>query len=362
MSHLRKKITNILPESFLWRLTILHFLVIVVAMIISGWALYHTACFLAAGVGNLNEQRQEQFNQTLLNYVWLFIIISIIAGTIVYFYLTRRLLKPVRSLMHATELLKRGEYPEAITVSRKDEIGQLVEQYNELIEKLTKNEVERKKLVSDISHEFRTPLSNLNGYLLALKSGDITGDEQLFAALYQESKRLTSMLEQFDQLKKWDYTTSQTPYHKEKTAIHTLIQQCIAMFNWTLKQEKIAIDVQLEESSLSLHPEGIQQVVSNLLDNAIRYYQGTGAIHISGKVQQYQYIISITGPSENIPQMEQEKLFERFYRLDSSRSRETGGAGLGLAITKEIIDQHDGSITIRSSDNQNTFNVYLPIK
>ncbi|GIP63903.1 hypothetical protein J32TS6_24580 [Virgibacillus pantothenticus] len=360
MSKLQPKRMNVTPVSFLWRLTFLHFFVISVALWISGWAMYNTACFLAAGVGNLDELRQQQFNQTLLNYVWLFVMIAIVVASILYFYLSKRLLNPIRELMEATQLLKNGEYPDLIPVSRNDEIGQLVQQYNQLIAQLNRNEVDRKKLVSDISHEFRTPLSNLNGYLSALKSGDIQGDQELFVALYQESQRLTSMLHQFDQLKQWDYTTSNSYNHKEIQAVKPLLEQCVSMFRWTLKQAGIQLELQVETADVYVHTEGIQQVISNLLDNAIQYYKGKGPIRITGQKQNNGYYIGVSGPSEPIPDREKERIFQRFYRLESSRSRDTGGAGLGLAITKEIIDQHGGSIQVETTAIENTFWVWLP--
>ncbi|WP_200410985.1 sensor histidine kinase [Virgibacillus salexigens] len=361
MSQLRKTLKILLPDSFLWRLTFLHFIVIGIASLISGWALYHTACFLAAGVGNLGEERQQQFNQSLFHYVWMFILIAVIAGTILYFYLTKRLLKPIHELINATRLLKKGNYPQPIAVSKKDEIGLLVEQYNQLIQQLNKKEQDRKKLVSDISHEFRTPLSNLNGYLFALKSEDITGDNELFEALYQESKRLTSMLEQFEQLKQWDHTTSTMHPNKQLISIKQVIEQSTSMFTWSLKQADIQLLLNVEDVHCLIYPEGLQQVINNLLDNAIRYYRSPGSIRVSGKQQDNYYNLTVSGPSETIPEGEKEQIFERLYRIERSRSRETGGAGLGLAITKEIVEQHNGYIYLDTSEGENSFHVYLPI-
>jgi two-component system, OmpR family, sensor histidine kinase BaeS len=363
LSKLIEKLTSFLPVSFFWRLTFLYFLVIGVALFISGWALYNTACFLAAGVGNLDELRQQQFNQTLLSYVWLFVAIAIFIASALYFYLTKRLLKPIRSLLEATQLLKKGKYPNPIPIVRTDEIGQLVQQYNELIAQLNRNEADRKKLVSDISHEFRTPLSNLSGYLMALESGDIDGDQKLYTALYQESQRLTSLLDQFDQLKQWDQTTAKTSTRKEIASIKPLLEQCTSMFQWTLKQANMQLKLHVEAADLFIHSEGIQQVVRNLLDNAIQYYKGSGTIRIHGSKEGAWYSIAVSGPGVPIPEREKDKIFERFYRLESSRSRDTGGAGLGLAIAKEIVEKHHGKICVApSSCGENTFYVKLPLK
>ena len=334
---------------------------IVSATAISGWALYNTACFLAAGVGNLDAQRQQQFNSVLRNYLWIFMITVAFIGSFLHFYLIKRLTKPIRSLIESTEQLRHGHYPEPVKIYKHDEIGQLVEEYNGLISQLQMNEQQRKKLVTDLSHEIRTPVSNLNGYLQALKDGDIIGDKVLFESLHQESSRLSQMINQFEQLKEWDYLSTQSIIKKETHEIKQILSQCVAMFDREWQQKNIPIELEVVSCNLYINTEGIQQVISNLVENAIRYYEGIGPILLTGEKREKGYCISITGPSQPIPEKEREKVFRRFYRLDSSRSRMTGGSGLGLAISKEIVERHhQGKIGIETTGNSNTFWFILP--
>lgn len=340
----------------------MNILVIVSVTAISGWAIYNTACFLAGEVGNLDMPQQQQFNRTLLNYLWVLMVIVIIIGSILHFYLIKRFIQPIRSLIQSTKELKLGYYPEPVQVYKDDEIGQLTQQYNSLIAQLKTNEEQRNRLVTDISHEIRTPLSNLNGYLLALKDGDITGDKALFSSLYQESNRLYKMIEQLEQLKEWHYLSAQSVINKDTADIKPILLQCVAMFERTLEQENIPILLEVESSKLHIHVVGIQQVISNLLENAIQYYEGDGPILLVGKKRGKDYRIAITGPSNPIPDREKDKIFRRFYRLDMSRSRTTGGSGLGLAISKEIIERHhQGKIGVDTTDGGNTFWVLLPV-
>jgi len=328
---------------------------------ISGWALYNAACYLAAGVGNLDVEQQQKFNSLLLNYLWIFMIAAAFIGSFLHFYLIKRLTKPIRSLIESTEQLRHGRYPEPVKVYRHDEIGQLATEYNGLIMQLEKNEQQRKKLVTDLSHEIRTPLTNLNGYLQALKDGDIIGDKVLFGSLHQESSRLSQMIDQFEQLKEWDYIVDQSIVKKETYEIEKVISQCVAMFEREWRQKNILIEQDVVPSNFYMNIDGIQQVISNLLDNATRYYEGMGPILITGENQEKGYRISITGPSKPIPEKERDNIFRRFYRLDVSRSRMTGGSGLGLAISKEIIERHhEGKIGIESMGSRNTFWVLLP--
>ncbi|MCG7334594.1 ATP-binding protein [Sporosarcina sp. ACRSM] len=360
MSRINKRLARLIPAGFLWRLTFLNVIVVVAITALSGWAIYHTACFLAAEVGGLDTLRQQRFNRTLFNYLWILIIIAIFTGSVLHFYLIKRFIKPIRSLIRATKELKQGHYPDPVNVYKNDEIGQLALQYNELIAQLEMNEQQRNRLVTDVSHEIRTPLSNLNGYLQALKDGDITGDQALFASLYQESNRLSQMLEQLEQLKEWDYISVQSIVEKETHEIKTILHQCVAMFERTLEQKNIPILLKIESCKLDIHVVGIQQVISNLLENAIRYYEGDGSILVAGEKRGKAYYISVTGPSKPIPEKERENVFRRFYRLDASRSRMTGGSGLGLAISKEIIERHQGEIGIDTTDAGNRFWIVLP--
>jgi len=362
LSRINKFFTTLIPTGFLWRLTFLNILVIVTATAVSGWALYNTACYLAAGVGDFDVLRQQQFNSTLLRYLWIFIITSVFIGSLLHFHLLKYLIKPIRNLIQSTEQMRIGHYPEPVKVYRKDEIGQLVIQYNGLIAQLQTNEEQRKKLISDLSHEIRTPLSNLSGYLQGLKDGDIVGEKTLFASLHQESSRLSNMIEQLEQVKEWDYLSTQSIVKKETHEIEDLLTQCVAMFDRPWKHDHIPIELEVESCKLNINVEGIQQAISNLLENAIRYYDGLGPISLKGEKQGNEYYISITGPSMPIPTNERKNVFNRFYRLDSSRSRLTGGSGLGLAISKEIVErQHQGEIGIETSDTGNTFWILLPI-
>ncbi|MBP1948185.1 sensor histidine kinase [Virgibacillus litoralis] len=358
---IRKRIISKLPKGFLWRLSALNFLVVASAIVVSGLATYNTACFLVDAMGGLEEQRQQQFNATLFNYLWIFIITAIVTGSLLHFYMTKKLIRPIRSLIESTKQLKKGNYPDPVEVTSQDEVGELAVQFNALIQQLHTNEQHRQKLVSDLSHEFRTPLTNLNGYLQSLERGDIQGNQDLYKALYQESQRLTVMIEQLEQLKEWDYVTSQTYSHSREVDIANLINQCVAMFQLQMEEKDIGLSVNVSSCKLHIHEEGIQQIISNLLENAIQYYNGEGGIHVLGEQQNSVYRIVVSGPSAFIPESERENIFERFYRLDTSRSRKTGGSGLGLAIAKEIIDRHGGQIGVISEKNTNTFWFTLPL-
>jgi len=304
---------------------------------------------------------QSHFESTLFQYLWIFSISAIVIGSMIHFYLTKKLLHPLRELIASAKVMKQGEYPNPLKIESGDEIGQLSGHFNDLVTQLKANEAHRQKLVSDLSHEFRTPLSNLNGYLSALSNGVIEGDEELYQSLHKESERLVKLVEQMEQLKEWDFISNQVFSEKETVEMQLLTNQCVNMFVRTLKQEEIKIEVNVEQGLVITNNGGISQVITNLLDNAIRYYEGKGSIVITGKKLNSEYSFHVAGPGKNIPSQEQDRIFERFYRIDQSRARESGDTGLGLAISKEIIEHHNGEIGVVSDGHQHTFWFTLPI-
>jgi len=118
----------------------------------------------------------------------------------------------------------------------------------------------------------------------------------------------------------------------------------------------------MEDYKFKMNADGVQQVVTNLIDNAVNHHHGTAPIEVKGRIQDDFYHVSVSGPGPLIPADERERIFERLYRLDTSRYRGTGGSGLGLAIVKEIINKHEGETGVSSEDGINTFWFTLPVK
>ncbi len=309
----------------------------------------------------MSSQKQDQFEATLFQYLWIFSVSTIIIGSLTHFYLTKKLIHPLRELIYSTKKMKQGEYPKPIVGKPEGEIGELVSHFNDLVKQLKENERQRQKLVSDLSHEFRTPLSNLNGYLRALQTGVVEGNEKLYQSLYEESKRLIHLVEQIEQLKEWDHVSTQNFTEKSFVNIKKLVGQSVEMFRLALEQSKVKVQTDVENSDVLVNSDAITQVISNFIDNAICYYEGIGPITIKGQNIHSAYKLTVTGPGKPIPYEEQEKIFERFYRIDHSRSRELGGSGLGLAISKEIIEHHGGTIGVNTDGNVHSFWFQLPV-
>ncbi|MGD7044827.1 sensor histidine kinase [Jeotgalibacillus proteolyticus] len=357
MSKLAK---SLWPKQILWRLTFLNVTIVITVIALSSFAIYSTACILVEGI-DANPQRQNQFNGALLHYLWIYSILIIMVGSLIHFHLTTKLIRPLKKLIESTKSMKEGRYPETIEAKAEGEMSELITQFNELVLQLKSNEDSRRKIVTDLSHEFRTPLSNLIGYMNALSNGVIEGDPKLFQSLHGESKRLESMVEQFEQLKEWDHASTQKFSEKRSQEIKNLIEQVAEMFHWRLKEKTIQLKIDAEPGKAHVYDTGIQQVLSNMIDNAIRYYSGKEPICIHGEVVGEEYRVSIISEGNDICEEDKTKIFERFYRTNATRRSDTGGSGLGLAISKEIIEQHRGEIGVYSHDGYHHFWFTLPL-
>jgi len=357
---LNKKQESILPKKLLWRLALTNVIIIALFVGLSGWAIYQTACFLVGDLSLLHRSAPGSFNVQLFRYLIIFSIIAIVLGSLIHIYVTKALIRPLQKLIDSTVTMKSGTYPAPIASQSTDEIGQLTNHFNELVAEIKANETERDKLLADLSHELRTPLANLNGYLSALKDGVIEGDKQLYESLHSELQRITEMMDQLDRLKEWGMLADRYLIDKESVAIDQLLAQNIQMFQLTMEENNIPLQTNFEHAFLQINAEGINQVISNVLENAIQYYEGTDPIVVQGSLADNHYEIDVIGEGSPITNEDEQYIFERFYRVDPSRTRTSGGSGLGLAISKEIVEQHEGRITLITDGNVHQFKITLP--
>lgn len=318
------------------------------------------ACLLVGQNEYFSNESQDYFNHTMLLYLLRASVIAIVFAFLINYFLIRRILDPLQNLIKSTQLMTEGKYPEPVKVTSVDETGQLSRHFNQMISTLKQTEKSRKQMLSDISHELRTPLSNLNGYLEALSTGVIQGEPELYRSLHDESTHLTRLVEQFHELAVWENKLLQKSQWK-RIDLSNVVQASLQSFELEFKSNQIRCEVNLQSGQVVGDEMGLRQVMTNLIKNAIQYDQG-GKIRIKGEIITNQYRVTLTNKGQPIPSENADRIFERFYRLDSSRQRETGGSGLGLAIAKEIVEQHGGEIGLHSNGQEHSFWFAIPMK
>lgn len=337
-------------------------LVIAVVILLAGVSVKDFACVAVGQFDVIGEETSKEFNDRIEMYLLRASLFAVIAAALVHYVFVRNILSPLRRLTESAQLLAKGEFPEAIQPKGEDEIGQLTRSFNRMTQALKQEEKHRKRLMSNISHELRTPLSNLNGYLEALSNGIIEGKRELYESLHEESQYLTKLVEQLHELSTWE-ARSMTAQEKEKIDLRDFLLQAGQSFQWEFSKRNMTLHITAESCEMLVHEQGIKQIVTNLVGNALLYNTGD-EVCISGKCEKGKYLIMVTNIGEPIAEDIQNHIFERFVKGDPSRQRNRGkaGTGLGLAIIKEIAQQHGGQAGLDSDGTKHSFWVAIPIE
>ncbi|OLO26131.1 hypothetical protein BTR23_24030 [Alkalihalophilus pseudofirmus] len=358
--HFKRFIRPLIKRKLMWKLTLINSIVIGIVIWLVGISVKDYACYLIEKENTLTIEQRHTFIERMDSYLMYAVVLSIIIAAIIHFFFITRLLEPLHDLTNATKQIKEGKYPNLTEKISEDEIGQLTEHFNEMVNHIKKVEMYREKMTRDIAHELRTPLTNINGYLEALRNGVLNGNEELYDSLYEESLRLTDLVEQLRQIDVWKQHQLLSEGY-ETFSIRDLLVNACNQFKIELQKANIEVDLQVEEAILVANKSGIKQAIFNLIENVLRYDQGKW-MAVSGKIVGTDYKVEITNHGLPIPIESLDQPFERFYRADASRNRNSGGSGLGLAIMKEIIESHNGSVGFLTQENVHIFWFSIPLK
>jgi two-component system sensor histidine kinase BaeS len=242
-----------------------------------------------------------------------------------------------------------GHLDQRVVVRQVDEIGELGHAFNAMAEGLTRTEQLRRGMVADVAHELRTPLTNLRGYLEALRDGVADPAPPVLASLYDEAVLLSQLVDDLQDLALAD--AGQLTLHCELTDADELVAGAVRAVQPEAGHRGVSI-VFVRQSDPTTRVRAdvrrIGQVLRNLLANALAYTPSGGQITVSTWAAEGQLTVSVEDTGSGIAPHHVPNLFERFYRVDSSRARATGGAGIGLAVVKQLVEAHGGRINVRS--------------
>jgi two-component system sensor histidine kinase BaeS len=289
-------------------------------------------------------------------------LLAIAIALLLTFILSRRILAPVKALTGAARQFGKGDFSHRVDYKGKGELGELASSFNSMAEDLERNERLRRNMVADVAHELRTPLSNLKGYLEAIADGVIKPDEAAIKSLYEEASSLSRLVEDLQELSLADAGKLNIIVQPED--ISRLIKETVTVFQAKAAAKSLTISADLPAAlpPVNIDSHRIRQVLYNLLDNAVAHTGKEGRITVTAHEKKNRVYISVADTGEGIPPEDLPMIFERFYRVDKSRARATGGSGLGLTIAKRLVESHGGTIEVRSQPGQgSTFTFNLPV-
>ncbi|MDX2495688.1 MAG: ATP-binding protein [Desulfuromusa sp.] len=288
------------------------------------------------------EQQTESFALVALAMALLSLLLA--------YPLTIHLLRPIKELTGGTRKLIAGRFKTRIPVMSRDELGQLSADFNSLAMTLEKNQQARQQWIADISHELRTPLSVLRGDIEALQDGIRQPSQLTFAALHGETMHLGRLVDDLYELSMSDIGA--LSYKKINADPVGILKETIELFEPRFGKKKLQLRSELPVDatfSLSADPDRLQQLFTNLLENSLRYTDAPGELVVRMKPGKDALFFTFEDSSPGVAEKLQPKLFERLYRIEPSRNRTSGGAGLGMAICSNIVEAHQGEIAAETS-------------
>ncbi|MBO3313688.1 sensor histidine kinase [Clostridium perfringens] len=287
-------------------------------------------------------------------------VLLILASTIMGFIISRSITRPINKLMTKAKYISKGEYDKKIEINTDIlEINDLINSINNLSQSIKEQENIRKRLTGDISHELKTPLTNIQSHLEAMIDGIWEPTEERLLSVKEEAERLSSLVSDMQKLNKYD--ESSIKLKKDNVNISDIICFVIFQFSNLAKSRNIKIEYEKKNINLYCDKDKITQALVNILSNAIRYSNEGSTIFIEEKLKDNKVIISIEDQGIGISEEDLKYVFERFYRADKSRTRATGGTGIGLTIVKSIVSSHGGEVKLESKLGEGSkFTIILP--
>jgi signal transduction histidine kinase/uncharacterized membrane-anchored protein YhcB (DUF1043 family) len=281
-------------------------------------------------------------------------VISMLLALILVYTLSRYMVKDITKISVAAKKLSKGDFTTRVSIKSKNEVGQLASTFNDMAEDLQKLEGLRISFVANVSHELRTPLTSIQGFVQGILDGAIKPEEQetYLNTVLSETKRLNLLITDLLELSKVE--SGKFPLNMRIFDINELMRRCLITFEHAIDKKELEVDVLFtgERLYVNADPDRIAQVVTNLLDNAVKFSRPKGRLTLRTQVYEDKVYASVKDTGEGIPQKDLPFIFEQFYKVDKSRGRKVQGTGIGLSIVKKIMDQHGEKIWVESKPGE----------
>lgn len=363
-----------------WRIVAAHMMVVVVGVIV---VLVMTALFtrtfiplsVEAGIRQLTlaetpgaiaaatDSLLQAFRSSIFTAVGVAALGAVMTGLLTGLLIAREILRPLHEIASGSQRIADGRYTERVTVPSSDELATVATHFNQMAAALEQIEQQRVRLIGNVAHELRTPLTALAGYLEGMMDGLFPADPEIYDSMYREVRRLHRLIDDLQTLSR----VEAGDIHLDMVTfpLSTSIQQVASQLRPQAEGKDLSLNTNLPEEDpvVCADPDRVVQILVNLVGNAIRYTPEGGSIHVRVTPARHTVDITVEDTGIGIPVEALPYLFERFFRVDSSRSRSSGGSGIGLTISRHLAWAMGGELTASSpgEGKGSTFTFTLPL-
>jgi signal transduction histidine kinase len=314
---------------------------------------------LMVRAGDSAAHAQTMYDQSVRTVLIAAIVVAALASIGIAIVLGRMLARPLREVGAAARRIAEGDYAARVPREGPEEIASLADSFNQMAMALEEQERMRRDFIANAAHELRTPLTNLQGYLEALRDGVMVADRATYESLHEEADRLVRLSRSLDALAEGDAATS--PPELQSIDLVTAVRAAIDLAQPALDRAGLRVSLDAPATlPAQANADHLAQVLANLLSNAVRYTPRGGMVAVKVERRPNDLLVSIANTGEPIPSEDLDHVFERFYRVEKSRDRARGGAGIGLAIVKQLVEAGGGRVGAESIDGQTRFWFSLP--
>lgn len=308
---------------------------------------------------DLRQNFTDAFNEIILTAA----LVGLLAAAVVSVFTARRITTPIYKMMSASQNIAAGHFEQRVEVPSEDELGELAKSFNQMAAELEQTEQRRMALIGDVAHELRTPLSNIRSMMEGLIDGVLPEEPTTYANVQREVIRLQRLVQDLQELSRVE--AGETYLNLSDLSPVTLVNAVCDRLRLQFEDKDVQLVVDVPQSLplVRADPARANQILINLLGNALQYTEAGGQVTVRARAQGSDVLFTIADTGIGIAAEDIPHLFERFYRVDKSRSRATGGSGIGLTIARHLVEAQGGRIWVTSegTGKGSVFGFTLPV-
>jgi histidine kinase len=318
---------------------------------------------MGGGMAGMMADLSDNFRRAVNEVLAVAAAAAFVTAVLVSSFVTRRIVRPIQEMKEASQRIASGHYGERVQVTSEDELGELARSFNQMAHTLAQTEEHRRQLIGDVAHELRTPLSSIKGVMEGLQDGVLPAEPVTFLNVQREVGRLQRLVYDLEELSKAE--AGQIPLELEETNPAVFAQTAVDRLALQFEDKGVQLHTELPPDLplVQVDPARMTQVMLNLLGNALQYTPTGRQVTVRAWANDNEVHLAVQDTGIGLTTEQQRHVFERFYRVDKSRSRAGGGSGIGLTIARHLVEAHNGRLTATSPgpDQGSAFTVTLPI-